>query len=167
MNAHKNQIHYQKYLTTLVLTALVMLLSPATFADNILSPTLQVYKSPSCGCCGKWVEHLNSEGLSTEVHNSDRLAEIKAELGITPSLQSCHTAVTDSGYVFEGHIPARLIKQFLAKPPQNAIGLTVPNMPMGSPGMEMGEHFQAYQVLQINKDGSQEVYAKINHKDQQ
>jgi hypothetical protein len=153
---------------TLALAMLAALISPATLAsEDSVQQELKVYKSPSCGCCGKWVEHLNTQGLKTNVQNSNRLAEIKAELGIAPAQQSCHTALSSAGYVFEGHIPARIIKQFLANPPDHARGLAVPNMPAGSPGMEMGDRFQAYQVLLINTDGSHGVYASIDRKDQQ
>ena len=75
-------------------------------------------------------------------------------------MRSCHTAVTSDGYVFEGHVPAKYIAQFLANPPSEAIGLAVPGMPMGSPGMEYQNKFSPYQVMQINKDGSTAVYAE-------
>ncbi|MGB2130858.1 MAG: DUF411 domain-containing protein, partial [Marinobacterium sp.] len=81
--------------------------------------------------------------------------------------QSCHTAVSESGYVFEGHVPARLVKQFLANPPEGALGLTAPGMPMGSPGMEMGSRFDPYQVLLMKQDGGYEVYANIERQSEQ
>ncbi len=80
---------------------------------------------------------------------------------------SCHTAVTENGYVFEGHVPARYIAQFLNDPPAGAVGLSVPAMPVGSPGMEYKDEFMPYQVLLVNKDGSVEVYASVESYQQQ
>ncbi|WP_369802079.1 DUF411 domain-containing protein [Microbulbifer sp. Q7] len=82
-------------------------------------------------------------------------------------MQSCHTSVSADGYVFEGHIPAKLIRQFLRNPPAGARGLAVPAMPLGSPGMEVGDRFTPYKVLQLNRDGSTSVYANIDHFEQQ
>ncbi len=126
------------------------------------NPTLQVYKSPNCGCCRLWVDHMQQNGYRMVLHNRDDLDTIKIKYGIQPSLQSCHTAITRQGYVFEGHIPAPIIKAFLKNPPTDARGLTVPGMPLGSPGMEVGNRFQPYQVLLLKKDGSTSVYARVN-----
>ncbi len=124
---------------------------------------LTVYKSPSCGCCEQWVFHLKDNQFSPEVEDTDALAAIKVKHGIRPEYQSCHTAVEEQGgYVFEGHVPAHLIQQFLAAPPKGAIGLAVPGMPIGSPGMVMGNRFDDYDVLVLNKDGSSRVYAHID-----
>jgi hypothetical protein len=128
---------------------------------------LDVYKHPSCGCCGKWIDHLNSNGLTTGIHNRTSLAEFKGEKGIAPKYRSCHTAVTKDGYVFEGHVPAKYIQQFLNEKPEGVIGLSVPGMPMGSPGMEAGNKFSPYQVLQLNVDGSSSIYASINNAQEQ
>jgi len=84
-----------------------------------------------------------------------------------PRYQSCHTAVSSHGYVFEGHVPARHIKAFLANPPADAIGLAVPGMPLGSPGMEVGSRFDPYEVLLLKKDGSSEVFARVDSPAQQ
>ena len=90
----------QKLTNLMILLSLMMPMSiTSAFAADAVSGDLNVYKSPSCGCCGKWVEHLNNEGIQTSVHNSDSLAEIKLELGIAAPLQSCHTAVSKAGYV--------------------------------------------------------------------
>ena len=124
--------------------------------------SLQVYKSPTCGCCEDWISHVNKHGITTEAYNSNRMGEIKDQLGNAPSLRSCHTAVSANGYVFEGHVPARYVEAFMANPPAGAIGLSVPAMPIGSPGMEMGDRFMPYQVVQLNTDGSSLVYANIN-----
>ncbi len=122
---------------------------------------LAVYKSPTCGCCEEWISHLQSHGLKYTIHHPDDLNTIKNRYRISPQYQSCHTAVSPEGYVFEGHIPAPVITRFLAEKPQGAIGLAVPGMPVGSPGMEMGERFTPYDVLLLKSDGSSEVYIRI------
>lgn len=123
--------------------------------------TLNVYKSPTCGCCEKWIEHLETSGFDTLIHHPTDFNEVKQNNAIAPRYQSCHTAVSTEGYVFEGHIPAHVIQRFLADPPHNAIGLAVPGMPVGSPGMEMGDRHDDYAVLLLKKDGSAEVYEPI------
>jgi hypothetical protein len=90
------------------------------------------------------------------------MSEIKSQYGIETRYRSCHTAVHADGYAFEGHVPAKFIKQFLASAPKGAIGLSVPAMPLGSPGMEVDERFQAYKVLLLKKDGSYTVFAEVN-----
>lgn len=131
-----------------------------------LSPTesiaLDVYKSPTCGCCEDWITHVDVNGFRSTIHHPEDLNAVKQKFGIAPQYQSCHTGVSSDGYVFEGHIPARLIKKFLADKPAGAIGLAVPGMPIGSPGMEMGERITPYNVLQLNKDGSTSVYAHVS-----
>lgn len=122
---------------------------------------LVVYKSPTCGCCGEWVDHMTRAGFIATVNNQENLSPIKSKLGIRSDLQSCHTAVVND-YVFEGHIPADIIQQFLEEAPKDAIGLAVPGMPVGSPGMEMGDRLQAYDVLLLKSDGSTAVYAHID-----
>jgi len=123
---------------------------------------LDVYKNPSCGCCKKWVKHINEYGFQSTVHNQATLSYFKQEKGIQPRYRSCHTAVSESGYVFEGHVPAKYIQQFLLEKPSSALGLSVPAMPVGTPGMEVGDKFMPYRVLLLNKDGSSEVYAVVN-----
>ncbi len=92
---------------------------------------------------------------------------LKQEKGIGSEFQSCHTAVSAKGYVFEGHVPATVMSDFLAQPPEGAIGLAVPGMPVGSPGMEMGERFTPYDVVLLKGDGSSEIYRHIAGADQQ
>jgi len=122
---------------------------------------LDVFKSPSCGCCVGWMRHIEQKGFQTTTHHPADLQQLKYELGVAPQYQSCHTGVSKEGYVFEGHIPAEVMQQFLAEKPDNALGLAVPGMPMGSPGMEMGDRRDDYDVLLLNKDGSSQVYARI------
>ncbi len=129
---------------------------------------LTVYKSPTCGCCGDWVTHMRDANFEMAVVDREDLSAVKAQFGIERGQQSCHTAVWNEGeYVFEGHIPAHLVEQFLAEKPAGARGLTVPGMPMGSPGMEMGDRFQPYAVLLIERDGSTRTYATITTQAQQ
>ncbi|MED5523713.1 MAG: DUF411 domain-containing protein [Pseudomonadota bacterium] len=122
---------------------------------------LTVYKSPTCGCCKKWIGHLEAEGFEASAEHPASLDDIKDRYRIANNLRSCHTAVSSQGYVFEGHIPGRYIHQFLANPPADATGLAVPAMPVGSPGMEVGVKFMPYQVLLMKKDGSTEVFASV------
>jgi hypothetical protein len=123
--------------------------------------SLDIYKSPTCGCCELWVEHVETQGFKSSVQHPDDLNAIKDKFGIKPQYQSCHTAVSADGYVFEGHIPARLVKQFLAEKPENALGLAVPGMPLGSPGMEVDDRITPYDVLLLRKDGTTSVYARV------
>lgn len=120
------------------------------------TPQVTVYKSPTCGCCAEWVDHLRENGFAVIVHDQDDLSAVKTANGITPRLESCHTGVVD-GYVVEGHVPADLIARLLTERPDIA-GLAVPGMPGGSPGMESAPK-EAYQVLAIGKDGRTSVYA--------
>jgi hypothetical protein len=129
--------------------------------------TLDVYKSSTCQCCNEWIHHLEDAGFAANIHHPADLNRTKRELGVAPELQSCHTAVTREGYFFEGHVPARFIQQFLDGPPEGAIGLSVPGMPVGSPGMEVGDRFMPYQVWLLKKDGSTEIFATVDRPDQQ
>ena len=90
------------------------------------------------------------------------LGDIKKQYKIEDENRSCHTAVSSDGYIFEGHIPSEYITQFLTEKPVNALGLSVPGMPHGSPGMEVGNHFMPYDVLVLYKDGTSKVYAQVN-----
>ncbi len=129
-------------------------------AANLKS--LVVYKNPTCGCCDKWIEHVEANEFSADVRQHADLNDIKRKYGIAPQNQSCHTAVHDSGYVFEGHIPAEVISRFLDHPVEEAIGLAVPGMPLGSPGMEYGDRINPYVVRVLMKDGSIKRYATVS-----
>jgi hypothetical protein len=121
---------------------------------------VDVYKSPTCGCCAAWVEHMARAGFTVEVQDVDQatLYSLKARSGITTELGSCHTAFVD-GYVIEGHVPAEDVARLLAERP-DAIGLTVPGMPIGSPGMEMGNQFEAFDTLLVLPDGMTDVFQR-------
>jgi len=123
--------------------------------------SIHVYKTPHCGCCTDWVKHLESNGFEVEVTNADNLNPIKQKAGLTPSLSSCHTAFVGD-YVIEGHVPARDIHRLLAEAPQ-VRGLSVPGMPVGSPGMELGDRKDHYQVLLFNEHGQTQVFSAYNH----
>lgn len=121
-----------------------------------------MFKTPTCGCCSKWVSHLRDNGFAPTAHDRNSLAAIKRQYNIAPRLRSCHTAVSAAGFFFEGHIPARYIAEFLANPPAGAVGLAVPGMPLGSPGMEAGERFMPYEITLVKEDGAVEPYAVIS-----
>ncbi|WP_444899771.1 DUF411 domain-containing protein [Microbulbifer sp. VAAC004] len=144
--------------TTLALSAC----AEPTEPKESQAQNLTTYKSATCGCCKVWVDHARNSGFEVVAKDVDDLNGVKNQHGIEPRYQSCHTSVSKEGYVFEGHVPAKLIQQFLQSPPKGALGLAVPGMPLGSPGMEMGDRFTPYQVMQLNKDGSSVVYAEIN-----
>jgi hypothetical protein len=142
----------------LLLFLVIVGTSPASATDT--APSIEVWKSATCSCCGAWVKHLEANGFAVKVNAADAgaLAELKREAGIGDKLASCHTAKID-GYVIEGHVPGTDIKRLIAERPE-AVGLTVPGMPAGSPGMEQGADFEPYDVLLIKKDGTTEVFAK-------
>ncbi|WP_201529683.1 DUF411 domain-containing protein [Psychrobacter frigidicola] len=126
-----------------------------------------VYKDVNCGCCEEWIDHAQSNGLSATAQHPENLSLLKDRYGVPNEMRSCHTAVTTDGYVFEGHVPAKYMAEFLENPPMQALGLAVPGMPVGSPGMEYQNKFAPYQIMQLNKDGSTEVYANIESPQQQ
>ena len=146
----------------LILSLLITLGVPAN--ENEL---LKVYKSQTCGCCKHWLTHLGESDVKYQSTDVQNLAEIKAMLKIKPQYQSCHTAISKENFIFEGHVPAKFIRQFLAEKPEGSIGLSVPAMPLGSPGMEVGDRFTPYKVLLLMKDGSAKEYAQINKYEEQ
>lgn len=116
-----------------------------------------VYKSPTCGCCSKWVRHMKENGFKVEEHNNPNMWPVKKQLGVPAKLQSCHTAVV-GGYVIEGHVPADVVARMLKEKPAIK-GLAVPGMPMGSPGME-GPRKDQYNVVTFDENGNTTVYAR-------
>jgi hypothetical protein len=122
-------------------------------------PVVTVYKDKGCQCCGKWVQHLTQNGFVVNAQNVDNLDEIKRTMNVPKQLQTCHTAVVGK-YVVEGHVPADVIKKMLAEKPA-ILGLgTIPGMPAGSPGMEMGNMKDKYDVIAFDRSGKTRVYAK-------
>ena len=123
-----------------------------------VAPAITVYKSSTCGCCALWVKHLEESGFDVTVMETEALQAIKDEHGVGNHLASCHTALVD-GYVVEGHVPAEDIKSMLESRP-DFVGLAVPGMPLGTPGMEIpGQPAQPYQVFAFDRGGRVAVYA--------
>jgi hypothetical protein len=120
-------------------------------------PELMVFKSVGCTCCEKWVEHMRHAGFSVQVQELDNMNETKTRVGIPPAMGSCHTGEV-AGYFVEGHVPAEDVLRLLAQRP-DAKGLTVPGMPLGSPGMEVPGQNQPYDVLLVARDGTTSVFA--------
>lgn len=121
-------------------------------------PVVKVFKSPTCGCCTKWAEHLQAEGFTVELVDTDDLVTVKAALGVPREMGSCHTAQVGD-YVVEGHVPADDIKSLLSEAPEGTLGLAVPGMPVGSPGMEVpGQPADRYDVVAFDGDGGRRVY---------
>ncbi len=122
-------------------------------------PTIVVFKDPSCGCCKKWVAHLEASGYKVMAVDTSDMAAVKRALGVDAKLASCHTAMV-GGYVIEGNVPAADIDRLLKDKPKVA-GLAVPGMIVGTPGMEMaGSKGEKYDVLAFQKNGTTSVYAK-------
>ncbi len=117
---------------------------------------ITVYRSPNCGCCGEWIKHAQKHGFKVEDIKTEEMEALKRKYNVPPELASCHTAIVD-GYVMEGHIPVDDIKRFLKAKPELA-GLSVPGMPLGTPGMEAGETQQPFEVLAFNAKGEVEVF---------
>ena len=141
-------------------TAMLIMVSGATLVawrTTPAPPALRVVKSPSCGCCGKWVEYMKKEGFAVTVEDKVEFTALKRSNGVTQELESCHTAFV-GGYVIEGHVPADLVKKLLAEKPAGVKGLSAPGMPASSPGMDMpGQH---YTVYSFDATGHAKVYAQ-------
>ncbi len=133
---------------------------PAAAAATNNRPTVDVFKNPSCGCCGAWVDHLKAAGFRVNVTEVPDTAVVRKAEGLADRFGSCHTAKV-GGYVLEGHVPAREVKRLLAMRPE-ALGLAVPGMPMGSPGMEGGGPRTGFQVLLVDRRGNDSVFASYS-----
>ncbi len=141
--------------------AALAIVSRASRAQGV--PAVEVYKSPTCGCCNDWIKHLQSNGFTNVKVFDAGNAKKRAEVGMSLRYGSCHTALIE-GYVVEGHVPAREIKRLLKERPK-ALGLAVPGMPLGSPGMEVDDgRVDRYDVLLVQKDESASVYATYERK---
>ncbi len=157
MHTHISRRHA---LQTLALLAM----SPSFVHAASPMPAVDVYKSPACGCCGDWMKHLKASGFAdVKVHEVPDTAPWRARFGLPDKYGSCHTALV-AGYVVEGHVPARDIKRLLAERPK-AVGLAVPGMPVGSPGMDGPEYKgvkDRYDVLLVDAGGAAQVWARYN-----
>lgn len=139
-----------------VMAGIIFLAEPVA---EVSASEITVYKSPTCGCCKEWVDHLRDEGFKVISRDRNNMDPIKSTYGVTRNLQSCHTAVVD-GYVVEGHVPADDIKRMLKEKPK-IVGLTAPGMPQKSPGMQPpGEKPSGYDVLTFDKSGKTTVYTR-------
>ena len=157
MNSPAPLIARRQLLVALALSSVV----PA-WAQPPAKVLVEIWKDPSCGCCKDWISHLQANGFATKVNETGNDA-MRAKLGIPPKLGSCHTALV-GGYAVEGHVPAADIRRLLKERPQ-AVGLTVPGMPVGAPGMDgpaYGNRRDPYQVLLVPKSGEPRVYATYN-----
>ena len=123
-------------------------------------PAVTVYRSPTCQCCEKWVDHLRANGFEVDMQSRNDMQQVKQHYNVPRELASCHTGVV-GGYVVEGHVPADEIKRLLAEGPGVA-GITVPGMPVGSPGMEQGNQQDPYNVLTFTQQGDASVFARYN-----
>jgi hypothetical protein len=156
--AHRSRRSLLRLLALSPLAALV-----AGRADAQALPIAEVWKSPACGCCKDWIRHLEANGFKVNAFEVADAGAVRAKFGMPAKLGSCHTALI-GGYVVEGHVPAREIKRALREKPQ-ALGLTVPGMTIGSPGMDTPVYNgrqDPYDVLLVAADGSTRVYASYN-----
>jgi hypothetical protein len=135
---------------------LLLMLAPGARAVQT-APTVVVYKTPTCGCCAKWVDHMKAAGFRTVTHDVDDLAPHKARLGVPFGMGSCHTAEVN-GYLVEGHVPAADVRRLLTETPR-AKGLVAPGMPASAPGMDQPGKIP-YEVFLVRRDGSTVVYAR-------
>lgn len=139
-----------------LLNALGALPLLSTLSASAATP-IHVYKTASCECCTGWVKHLLGAGFAVQVTTSEDTAAIRRKAGIPDAFGACHSATVD-GYAIEGHVPAAEIRRLLVLKPQ-AIGLAVPSMPPGSPGMEVGDRKDPYDVFLIDRQGRNTVFA--------
>ncbi len=153
-----------------LIKAAAVLISTASLTAPVISfaqnkPWVEVWKTPTCGCCHDWIAHMEENGFQVKVHDLSEAAKTaqRQKLGMPEKLGSCHTAVVN-GYVLEGHVPARDIHQLLKDRPR-ALGLAVPGMPVGSPGMDgpaYGQRKDPFDVLLVSVDGSARIYKSYN-----
>ncbi|NVZ31972.1 DUF411 domain-containing protein [Pseudomonas sp. A4002] len=141
--------------TTLRLAALSALLM-STLAQAAELIPIDVHRDANCGCCKKWIAHLESNGFKVNDHVESNMSEVKQRLGVAPRLASCHTGVIDGKFV-EGHVPADQVLALHKR--DDLLGIAAPGMPMGSPGMEMDGSSDAYQVIGLTRDGKDVVVA--------
>ncbi len=141
-------------LTTTAMTATGAAAAPGSGVSGVM----KVYKSPWCGCCKVWVDYVRAAGVEVEVQEVEDMGPVKLMAGVPETLQSCHTA-SIGGYVIEGHVPLEVMSRLLEEQPE-VRGLSVPGMPVGSPGME-GPNPQPYSVISFAADGTLETYAHI------
>ncbi|MCU1747854.1 DUF411 domain-containing protein [Pseudomonas sp. 6D_7.1_Bac1] len=141
--------------TTLRLAALGALLISSLAQAAELIP-IDVHRDANCGCCKAWIAHLQANGFKVNDHVETNMSEVKQRLGVAPRLASCHTGVINGKFV-EGHVPAEQVLALAKR--SDLLGMAVPGMPSGSPGMEMGDRVDPYQVIGLTRNGTDEVIA--------
>jgi len=160
MNPRMNHPTRRALLAGAALLAAAPVLQAASPAGALAAPAVfaEVWKDPGCGCCDDWAKHLEANGFKVKVHDGGHSAA-RVKLGVADAYASCHVALI-GGYAIEGHVPAREIRRLLQEKPQ-AIGLSVPGMPVGSPGMDgpaYGNRRDAYKVMLLTRDGKARVF---------
>lgn len=146
----------KKYLNITTISALVF--SVNAFAN----PVVELYKSPTCGCCSQWAAAMEKEGYQVNVHQQHNWDSVKAPFNMPTQLSSCHTAIID-GYMIEGHVPEAEIARLLKERPENLSGISVPGMPRYSPGMARdGEAYKNFNVVAFDKNGKPSLYKKYD-----
>ncbi|MGP1383409.1 MAG: DUF411 domain-containing protein [Thainema sp.] len=149
--------------TTVALTGCSIAQTPnveavADTAEQVAMDTeITVFRSPTCGCCGQWIEHMQAAGFIVKDNVTEDMTAIKEQYGVPANLASCHTTVVD-GYVVEGHVPAEDVQRLLVEKPEVA-GIAVPGMPIGSPGMESGDYVEPYTVFSFTESGETAAFA--------
>jgi hypothetical protein len=142
-----------------IMTGVLLLTTVSVRAETVETTNttpITVYRSPTCGCCEKWLTHLTANGFLVEDHITDDVQAVKNKHHISAQLASCHTSLVN-GYVVEGHVPADAIKQLL-KSKLRVAGISVPGMPVGTPGMEMGDKKDPYYVISFDNNNQVEIF---------
>ena len=143
-----------KALNKIIATSILTLVSASVLAQ----PIIDLYKSPTCGCCVKWAELMKAEGYTVNYHHQEDWSSLKKEAGMPMQLQSCHTALIN-GYLIEGHVPVQDVARLIEERPDNISGLAVPGMPRYSPGMAaIGQGYKGFNVVQFSQQGTMAVY---------
>ncbi len=139
----------------------VLALSSLVFSFNVFAkPVIELYKSPTCGCCTEWAAIMEKKGYEVNVNHAQDWSEVKQQFGMPNQLMSCHTAVID-GYMIEGHVPESDIKRLLEERPENISGIAAPGMPQHSPGMARpGQEYKDFNVVAFDKSGHMKLYNK-------
>ena len=144
----------------MMLGMMLSALPVAACARPAKADVLTVYKSPTCGCCGAWVKHIQASGLQVRVFETELVGAKAKELGVPDKFRSCHTAEI-GGYFIEGHVPADDIRRLLRERPK-ALGLSVPGMPIGSPGMEQGGRRETFNTVIVDRTGAARIFHRHN-----
>ncbi len=147
-----------KHIFPLLLAAGSLLTGPLNCPLTAAEPAMTVYKTKTCGCCGKWVEHLRANGFTVNIKEVEGTEEIRRQFGVPDQLASCHTGVI-AGYAVEGHVPAADVRRMLKEKPKGK-GIAVPGMPLGSPGMEQGPRKDPFSVVLFGDKGGPVVFQK-------